>query len=231
MAATAFFRYLEDKGKLHPIQKYLLGSVSQVDQLDFSQLNEEVIDFLYKAALNKESAFVNDLFNNSSFSKRISQDLRNQNIFASGLLSTSVNKLNDLPVDATIAVVKIFKETGDSSCLIAALISKFASKVSYIIDKEQCLNNLLTSVMSITSMGTRELSLVCILESIIRINKSLSEGHLDAIQHIIENMTKASSPATVSAGLRIAKYSFLHFIESQRVNIAQTLSDRLAEII
>jgi hypothetical protein len=181
LAAPEFFRYLEDKGKLHPIQKYLLGSVSQVDQLDFSQLKEEIIDFLYKVALNKESAFVNDLFNNSSFSKRISQDLRNQNIFASGLLSASVDKLKDLPLDATIAVVKNFKETGDSSCLIAALISKFASKVSYIIDKEHCLNELLTSIMSITSMGTRELSLVCILECIIRINKSLSEGHLDAI--------------------------------------------------
>jgi hypothetical protein len=64
LIAPEFFRYLEDKGKLHPIQKYLLGSVSQVDQLDFSQLKEEVMDFLYKVALNKESAFVNDLFNN-----------------------------------------------------------------------------------------------------------------------------------------------------------------------
>lgn len=56
-------------------------------------------------------------------------------------------------------------------------------------------------------MGTRELSLVCILESIIRINKSFSEGHLDTIQNLIDNMTKASSPATLSAGLRIAKLS------------------------
>jgi hypothetical protein len=72
LIAPEFFRYLEDKGKLHSIQKYLLGSVSQVDQLDFSQLKEGVMDFLYKVALNKESAFVNDLFNNSSFSKRIS---------------------------------------------------------------------------------------------------------------------------------------------------------------
>jgi hypothetical protein len=84
--------------------------------------------------------------------------------------------------------------------------------------------------MSITSMGTRELSLVCILESIIRINKSLTEGHLDTIQHIIENMTKASSSATLSAGFRMAKLSLLHFKESLRANIAQTLSDRVAEI-
>ena len=165
------------------------------------------MDFLYKVALNKESAFVSDLFDNSSFSKRIAQDLRNQNTFASFLLSTSIDKLKSLPVDATLAVVKNFKERGDSSTLIAGLISKFPSKVSYIIDKEQCLNALLTSVMAITSMGTRELSLVCILESIIRINKSLSEVHLETIQHIIENMTKASSPATLSAGFRIAKLS------------------------
>ena len=188
------------------------------------------MEFLYKVALNKESAFVNDLFDNSSFSKRIAQDLRNQNTFASFLLSTSIDKLKSLPLDATLAVVKNFKERGDSSTLIAGLISKFPSKVSYIIDKEQCLNALLTSVMSITSMGTRELSLVCILESIIRINKSLSEGHLETIQHIIENMTKASSPATLSAGFRIAKLSYLHFKESLRANIAQTLSDRVAEI-
>jgi hypothetical protein len=41
------------------------------------QLEGEVMEFLYKVALNKESAFVNDLFDNSSFSKRIAQDLRN----------------------------------------------------------------------------------------------------------------------------------------------------------
>jgi len=115
--------------------------------------------------------------------------------------------LKSLPLDSTLAVVKNFKERGDSSILMAGLISKFPSKVSYIIDKEQCLNALLTSVISITSMGTRELSLVCILESIIRINKSLTEGNLDTIQNIIENMTKATSPATISAGLRIAKLS------------------------
>ena len=68
--------------------------------------------------------------------------------------------------------------------------------------------------MSITSMGTRELSLVFILESIIRINKSLSEENLETIQHIIEKMTKDSSPSILTAGLRIAKYSLLHFKES-----------------
>ena len=172
------------------------------------------MDFLYKVAVNKDSAFVNDLFNNSSFSQRLSQDLRNQNSLASGLLFTSVDKLKDLPVDATLAVVKNFKERGVDSTLIAALISKFPSKVSYIIDKEQCLDALLTSVLSITSMGTRQLSIVCILESILRINKYLREGHFDTIQQIIEKMTKESSPATIFAGLRIAKYALLHFKES-----------------
>jgi hypothetical protein len=146
MTAPEFFRSLEDKGKLHQIQRYLLGTVSQVDQLDFSQLKGEDMEFLYKVALNKDSAFFNDLFNNSSFSQRLTQDLRNQNSIASRFLFTSVDKLKDLPVDATLAVVKNFKDRGDNSTLIAALISKFPSKVSYIIIKEQCLDALLTSV-------------------------------------------------------------------------------------
>ena len=83
------------------------------------------MEFSYKVAFNKESALVNDLFNNSSFSKRIAQDLRNKNTFATALLSLSVDKLKDLPLVPTLAVVKNFKATGDSSILIAALISKF----------------------------------------------------------------------------------------------------------
>jgi len=94
------------------------------------------------------------------------------------------------------------------------------------------LDKLLSKVASISSLGATELSLLVLLECVLRIRKQLlsSESKL-LLLALVEKLVRGPTPVMVAQGLRLAKIASSQFKEGQRVNVTQVMGDRLGELI
>ena len=81
------------------------------------------------------------------------------------------------------------------------------------------------------ALQPRELALLSILYTIIRIKKQPIDKYYDQIAQLIEKFSNDSSFAVAACGLRIAKVALKLLKEPQKVNITQILCDRLSEAL